>query len=573
MRPLVGISLWDTEGWDLDNHRPATGGSSHYERVLRRHLDTFDGLLWVAELAQQADYQNQGARTWSRLDLMSVPGFPAFLLRNLRLAVHLRHAMVDIADHENETHRQWSLMEVKKGLDFAFRLGADACMLHPGTYNERSGHFWPRADEVAFLVENRRRALDKSLAELAGHLVTLAASQERRLADFERAHKGLFGELKSLLAQVRGGEASPEEHIRLLAKALDMIQRGRLTAEQVRHCQSPWSGLHVCVENLEPPNFLICTPVQARRVFRRLDEFFLEAASHGGLGSVSVDRYGPRLVVDPAHMLNAYEESEAVAARIGASKMGLFEKRSDSVVGDLASDANPAAMEANPGTFEIVPDGYEFKAWEPEHPTAQFPAFIKQMLRKIASGFSVFYNVLANDAEGVSYSTMRSFALVERDDWRSIQQDFIDMWRRPLYSAWLGMALLSGTLKLASRDPSRYTAVRHRSSGWQWVTPEKEAKAAVISIQNGLGTRTGFLAEKGEDIEDVFAELAHEEALAREYGIAISGDAAAPAEKPESEEDESAATQSPGGNGDGSKAGPDIVTGRDRNELPLRPGA
>jgi hypothetical protein len=43
-----------------------------------------------------------------------------------------------------------------------------------------------------------------------------------------------------------------------------------------------------------------------------------------------------------------------VAARIGASKMGLFEKRSDSVVWDLASDPKPAALEDNPGTCEIV---------------------------------------------------------------------------------------------------------------------------------------------------------------------------------------------------------------------------
>ena len=100
---------------------------------------------------------------------------------------------------------------------------------------------------------------------------------------------------------------------------------------------------------------------------------------------------------------------------------------------------------------------------------------------------------------------------------------------RPLYSAWLGMALLTGGLKLSSRDPSRYMAVRHRPRGWQWIDPEKEAKAAVLSIQNGLGTRTGFLAEKGEDIEDVFAELAREQALAKEYGLSISGEAAAAA--------------------------------------------
>jgi len=247
-------------------------------------------------------------------------------------------------------------------------------------------------------------------------------------------------------------------------------------------------------------------------------------------------------VMVPAHMLNAYEESEAVAARIGASKMGLFEKRIDSLAGDLSTDPKPATMEANPGTFEIVPDGYEFKAWEPDHPTAQFPAFIKQMLRKIASGFSVFYNVLANDAEGVSYSTMRSFALVERDDWRSIQQDFIDMWRRPLYSVWLGMAMLTGSLKLPSRDPSRYLAVRHRPRGWQWIDPEKEAKAAVISIQNGLGTRTGFLAEKGEDIEDVFAELAREQELAQEYGLNISSDLPADTQGQKQGDEEAAGT-------------------------------
>ena len=85
-------------------------------------------------------------------------------------------------------------------------------------------------------------------------------------------------------------------------------------------------------------------------------------------------------------------------------------------------------------------------------------------------------------------------------------------------------------------DPSRYTAVRHRPRGWQWIDPEKEAKAAVISIQNGLGTRTGFLAEKGEDIEDVFAELAREQALAREYCIAVASGTTSPSEK-QSDED------------------------------------
>jgi lambda family phage portal protein len=261
-------------------------------------------------------------------------------------------------------------------------------------------------------------------------------------------------------------------------------------------------------------------------------------------------------VMVPARMLNAYEESEAVAARIGASKMGWFEKNdsdSGSGAGDLSGQKTPASMQANPGSFEFVPDGYKMNTWDPEHPTQQFGAFVKQMLRKIASGFSVFYNVLANDAEGVTYSTMRSFALVEHDDWRSIQQDFIDMWRRQLYSVWLNMALLTGALQLASRDPSRYLAVRHRPRGWQWIDPEKEANAIVVAIQNGFGTLTGALTEKGEDLEETFEILAHEKDLAKKYGLTFTGKTSQVPAKPKADEDEPS-DEPPDTNGNGKKA-------------------
>jgi len=122
-------------------------------------------------------------------------------------------------------------------------------------------------------------------------------------------------------------------------------------------------------------------------------------------------------IMVPAHMLAAYEESEAVAARVASAKMGFWEKQGDSVAGDISGETQPATTEANPGTFEIGPAGYTFKSWEPDHPTTQFPSFVKQILRRIAAGISVFYNTLANDAERVTYSSLRGFSLLERD-WR-----------------------------------------------------------------------------------------------------------------------------------------------------------
>ena len=251
----------------------------------------------------------------------------------------------------------------------------------------------------------------------------------------------------------------------------------------------------------------------------------------------------------PAHMLGAYEESEAVAARVAAAKMGFFTRKADALGSDLSSEKTPAHMEANPGSMEFVADGYEFQAWSPDHPTSQFPAFVKQLLRRIASALDVFYNVLANDAEGVTYSTMRSFGLVERDDWKEIQQDWIELFRIPLYTEWIRMAQLAGAVKLPTRNPADYMAVKHRPRGWSWIDPEKEAKAAVIAIENGLGTRTAFLAERGEDIDDVFSELAEEQKKAAEYGISISAELPPEELEPKKDAEDETEDDRAGGNG------------------------
>jgi lambda family phage portal protein len=252
----------------------------------------------------------------------------------------------------------------------------------------------------------------------------------------------------------------------------------------------------------------------------------------------------------PAHMLGAYEDSEAIASRIAASKMGTLEKTGEGIGIGLGDGKKPLTMQAEPGTYEALDEGWHANMLDPQHPTAQFPAFVKQMLRKIASALGVFYNVLANDAEQVTYSTMRSFALIERDDWRGLQQDLIEIWRQPLYRAWLESSMLTGALALPWERFGDFLSVRHRPRGWQWIDPEKEGKAAVLSIENGLGTRTAILAEKGEDIEEVFAELARENELAAAYGISISqkvgDDKKLPKEQWEAEADETE-----GGDGDG----------------------
>lgn len=233
-------------------------------------------------------------------------------------------------------------------------------------------------------------------------------------------------------------------------------------------------------------------------------------------------------VMVPARLLDTYEESEAVAARTEAGKMGFFLPNEHYDDPNPEKPKEPIPLEAAPGTLSLLPKNIDFKAWDPQHPASSFAAFIKQMLRKIATGLSMFYNALANDAEGVTYSSMRSFLMIEHDDWRTLQGWWIEDFRQPVYEAWLSVAsLVPGALGFGILDPARYFDVKWMPRGWDWIDPVKEVTAAILAIGKGLGTRTRFLAEKGEDIEEVFEELKREQEMARDKGISIDGENAA----------------------------------------------
>lgn len=256
-------------------------------------------------------------------------------------------------------------------------------------------------------------------------------------------------------------------------------------------------------------------------------------------------------IMFPIRMLAGYSEAELVAARIGAAKMGFF-KRKDGEGTALPEDGQDGlasgamAMEANPGTFEILPDGYELDSWSPDHPNSGFGAFVKAGLREVATGLSMSYNALANDLEGVNYSSMRSGLMIERDVWRSLQEWWTGAFLLPIYTDWLNSALLAGAIRLDSRDWRKFQAVKFTPRGWPWVDPLKDAQAGILAVQSGFASRSMVLAEQGIDFEEVLEELAEEQKMAAEAGISISGPAAAPSGGEVEEPGEAEEVEEPG---------------------------
>jgi lambda family phage portal protein len=219
-------------------------------------------------------------------------------------------------------------------------------------------------------------------------------------------------------------------------------------------------------------------------------------------------------------MLNGYMEAEIVAARVGAAKMA-FLVNTDPASFDGQNDDphQPLRMEANAGMIEQLPPGYDIKAFTPDHPANAFENFVKTNLRWVASSLGASYNALANDLQGVNYSSLRSGLLIERDHWKQVQKHVAEHLMQPIFDDWLKMALLSGALKLDSRDPERYSVGKWIPRGWQWVDPYKETQAAVMGIAAALQTRDQVISDRGGDYEEVFEQLAEENKVAEQFGI------------------------------------------------------
>jgi len=231
--------------------------------------------------------------------------------------------------------------------------------------------------------------------------------------------------------------------------------------------------------------------------------------------------------------LHGYEEAAVIASRIGASKMGFFKSAEGEGAAPLADDEDADTgdfiQNADPGAFDVLPEGYDFTSFNPDYPHQQFPDFVKATLRGIASGLGVAYNGLANDLEGVNFSSIRAGVLEEREQWMTLQNWFTEQFMRPVFESWLNMQLAIGTLKVptksgvpASLPPGRFDKFRRvtfQPRRWSWVDPQKDMAASEKAISLGLKSRSEIIRDMGRDPDEVWAEIEKEKQKIEAIGL------------------------------------------------------
>lgn len=233
--------------------------------------------------------------------------------------------------------------------------------------------------------------------------------------------------------------------------------------------------------------------------------------------------------------LGGYEEAAVIAARVGASKMGFFttpdgqaEVVSTGVEED-GTDSPGLSMDADPGVFQSLPQGVEFQPFNPDYPTAMYADFVKANLRGIASGLGVAYHALANDLEGVSFSSIRSGTLEERDAWMLMQEWFAESFLDRVHAEFMQAALAFGqislpngsTLPVAKIDKFSQHAWQPRR--WEWVDPLKDIEADIAAINSGLKSPQSVAAKLGLDYEDLLVEIKAAEDMREAIGVKLAG--------------------------------------------------
>jgi lambda family phage portal protein len=231
-------------------------------------------------------------------------------------------------------------------------------------------------------------------------------------------------------------------------------------------------------------------------------------------------------VIPKSRHLDKYEEAEVVAARVSACKLGFFTStmvpEGGVPVGETPDPTKAGTIDSEPGSFEGLPWGIDFKDWNPTHPNGNFDLFRKGMLRAWCAGMpGANYNIIANDLEGVNYSSGRLGMLDERELWKLIQKFDIEVAERPIFENFLYMALLTGAIPLPLAKFDKFNKPVFRGRRWAWVDPMKEVQANALQVANKFTSRTRVIEDSDvdADFEEVVFELAEEEALLEELGM------------------------------------------------------
>ena len=231
-------------------------------------------------------------------------------------------------------------------------------------------------------------------------------------------------------------------------------------------------------------------------------------------------------IMEDAHQLQGYEQAAIIRARLGASVAAYVTNNSGELIGDDIENGQ-RVQDMEPGQFHYLAPGESIQVPDIDYPSQQYEMFVKNKVRRFASGFGCSYETISKDFSETNYSSSRLSLLEDRTHWEFCQKYIIKNFHFRVFKEWLQLSVLSGDLNFPeyTANPSRFCKPRWTPPVTHYIDPLKEVKAYREAEQAGYMTKSQVIAMSGGgDYDDIVRELSREQEVADNLGVVLDKD-------------------------------------------------
>lgn len=227
----------------------------------------------------------------------------------------------------------------------------------------------------------------------------------------------------------------------------------------------------------------------------------------------------PRLAASMLKMrdLDDYEEAELVRKGIESCFAAFVTTEDDGppITGQSETvGSGPRIESMAAGMVQYLKPGQNIEFGSPSS-SGDYGAYTKTQLRAIAAGIGLTYEQLTGDLENVNYSSMRGGQVEFTRTIDSVQWiTLVPMMLQPIARRWQELAVSLRVIKQRPVANVQWTPPRR-----QWVDPLKDVNAARNEISAGITSLSATIRARGEDPEQVFAEIAKEREALQKLGV------------------------------------------------------
>lgn len=223
--------------------------------------------------------------------------------------------------------------------------------------------------------------------------------------------------------------------------------------------------------------------------------------------------------------LETYKRAEINASLLSSCYMGIWEAKDSDADAysqydeEQIDDSGDVATELETNVFRFAPKGFSLKNIQATHPNSNVGAFLKAMIKGIASALGVSSNKLNSDYESVNYSSLRQANTEDIQAWRELQQFMVDGWKNIQFAEWLKLLLLSDLTNLPFSKYEKFLVHEFRGRSWEYLDPQKEYTAIKLKMEMRLTNPIIELEKQGLDVDDVLDGWQLFEAKCKERGL------------------------------------------------------